>query len=393
MSLPRLDILLYAHDGRGLGHTSRSIGIGMALRRLFPDLRILLVTGCRLAGELIDRAPLDWLKLPAYETVVDRGRARGVDGRSGFRDQDLALLRARTIRDLVHLYRPRLVLVDHQPQGKHRELLPALAAGRKTTWVLGVRGVVGGVRQIRSDTAATIFRQHYRALLWYGDSRVLGTEQQLRLQDHFGCRPVECGYVSRLVELASWRGPATGPAARLAGTVSVPWSGENTAAFLATLATALERLGPAHGHWRIFTDPSDPQVRPLARLAHCTVEPPGPRYMDALRGSRMAIIYGGYNSLVDVLATGLPAVVVLRPMRDDEQRLHLELLRARTGGGLATIGEESATPDGLAALLADRLQQPPAGGNGINLGGAEHAARELAALLENRTRSDGQGAR
>ena len=66
MQNQRLDVLIYAHDGRGLGHAGRSIGIGMALRRLAPQLKVLFVSGCSLAQELIGRAPLDWLKLPSY---------------------------------------------------------------------------------------------------------------------------------------------------------------------------------------------------------------------------------------------------------------------------------------------------------------------------------------
>ena len=126
MTLTRLDILLYAHDGRGLGHISRTVAIGMALRRLYPDLRILIVTGCDQTNELIHPTPLDWLKLPSYRTKVINGKSHGIDGDSCFTDKELGLLRAKTLQQIVLRYRPKAVLVDHTPQGKHRELLPAL---------------------------------------------------------------------------------------------------------------------------------------------------------------------------------------------------------------------------------------------------------------------------
>jgi len=50
MDNQRLDILLYGHDGRGLGHVSRSVAIGLALRRLYPHLKICVITGCRQTG-------------------------------------------------------------------------------------------------------------------------------------------------------------------------------------------------------------------------------------------------------------------------------------------------------------------------------------------------------
>ncbi len=380
MNLPRLDILLYAHDGRGLGHASRSIGIGMALRRLFPRLRVLLVTGCRQAGELIDRTPLDWLKLPSYETRIEEGRSRGINGKSGFTDQELARIRTRSLREIVRLYRPRLVLVDHQPQGKHRELVPAITESDQTTWVLGIRGVVGGVDQVRSDGAAALFRDHFHALLWYGDSRVLGPGHRQELEKRFG-KAIECGYVSRLTELAPWRAPTDDLLPPLAGTVSIPWLSEGSRAFLGALAAALQRLKPTCGRWRIFADiRDDPVAQLFAAVEHCSIEPPGPRYVDSLRNSRMALIYGGYNSLVDILATGRPAVVVLRPMQDREQQQHLELLRAHTGDALVAVAEQDATPALLADLLAQQLQLPIAD-HGINLQGAQQAARELVRLL------------
>ncbi|MGB3210935.1 MAG: hypothetical protein WBB19_09555, partial [Desulforhopalus sp.] len=123
----RLDVLIYAHDGRGLGHASRSIGVGMALRRLFPELKVLFVSGCNLSQELIGRAPLDWLKLPSYETRVVRGKSMGIPGKSMFTDQQLGQFRSKELAHLVAMYRPRLVLVDHTPQGKHKELVQAVS--------------------------------------------------------------------------------------------------------------------------------------------------------------------------------------------------------------------------------------------------------------------------
>ncbi|MFW2368793.1 MAG: hypothetical protein ACN4GW_20440, partial [Desulforhopalus sp.] len=114
----RLDVLIYGHDGRGLGHVSRSIAIGMAMRRLYPERKVLFVSGSSFSQELIGAAPLDWLKLPSYATRVVGGRVRGVTGPSMFEDHRLGELRGQELAHLIELYRPKLVLVDHTPQGK-----------------------------------------------------------------------------------------------------------------------------------------------------------------------------------------------------------------------------------------------------------------------------------
>ena len=263
--MERLDVLIYAHDGRGLGHASRSIGIGMALRRLYPQLKVLFVSGCNLSQELIGRAPLDWLKLPSYQTRVVQGKSIGIAGKSLFTDEQLGHLRSKELANLVSLYRPRLVLVDHTPQGKHRELVQALSTegSNDTLWVLGVRGVVGAVKQASSDLAGNLFKKHYHALLWYGDSSVLGKSHCEQLQRQYNSVPVECGYVLRLAEFMLWHDQLLQQheEALLAGTISIPWLGETTMDFLIILAGVLERIPPSFGRWLLFVDTdSSPDV-------------------------------------------------------------------------------------------------------------------------------------
>lgn len=398
----RLDILLYAHDGRGLGHVSRSAAVGMALRRKFPELSVLLVTGSAAAQELIGASGLDWLKLPAYATEVVNGVSRGVAGPSGFGDRELGEYRARQLRQLVELYCPRLVLADHTPQGKHRELLPALAqssqkCGGQTRWVLGVRGVVGGVAQAGSETARDTFQGYYQDLLWYGDSGVLGLEHLRRLEGFYRVMPYECGYVARLQEAMAKMaaevaaGEASGPAV----TVSVPWLGERSLRFVGQLAQALENLGRDYGIWHIFCDTRAGSF--FKDIAHCRTFPfSGAGYVHSLAASRAAVIFGGYNSIVDVLSLGIPTLVVMREMADREQQIHLELLRKSVGETLTALDESRATTARLVDILKANLQLaktksgtvPEANGDGrarfcsaVNLAGAERAASRLNRLI------------
>ena len=393
MVTPRLDILIYAHDGRGLGHASRSIGIGMALRRLYPHLKVLFVSGCRQSQELIGRATLDWLKLPSYETKVENGKSTGICGKSMFADGQLGEFRARELEHLVCMYRPRIVLVDHTPQGKHRELVPALALSRDfgTRWILGVRGIIGAVSQARSDLASNLFRKFYHDLLWYGDKSVLGEAHINHLKLQYGMLPRECGYVSRLAEIANWTGemylePSEG--ARLAGTVSVPWLGEKSLGFLEQLAGALADIDPKYGNWLFFIDTGDSaKVKEkvwnmFSGLCHCSLEEPGPRYGEALMRSKTAVIYGGYNSLMDVLYRGLPALVVERDMRDSEQQLHLQLLQKKIGNRIHVIPEAEILSDQIRSFLCDNLLKDINPSVAVNLDGAAEAAVILYRLLD-----------
>lgn len=382
----RLDILIYAHDGRGIGHVSRSLGIGMALRRLYPELKILFISGSAFTSELIGVAPLDWLKLPAYKTEVVEGQSRGVVGNSMFSDKELGELRSRDLCHIVTQYRPRLVLVDHTPQGKHRELLEALeVAPDDCQWVLGVRGVVGAVKQATTARTQEIFQSYYSDLLWYGDTGVLGKKHCRLLSEQYDVVPFESGYVSRLGEYLECN-TSRNINCRWAGVVSIPWLGEKSLPLLQCLADALRKISADYGSWCLFVDTGDDAMASnvaglFSELDHCHLEQPGKNYAEALMDTKSALIYGGYNSLVDVLFAGIPTLVVLREMKDQEQQAHVHCLQEKLAGALVSLSENEITAEKLHILLLQNLNRTVPVENRVEVSGATRAARYLYSKL------------
>ncbi len=374
--------MLYAHDGRGLGHASRATALCLALRRLNPGLSALVLTGSQHVADLAAPGSADWLKLPSYATVVENGVSRGVDGPSGLSDTELGEARAGLILDAVRRLRPRLVLADHSPQGKHRELLPALRESGElgVRWWLGVRGVVGGVDKIFSDLSRKTFQAHYSGLLWYGDEALHGRSERDALAKHFGIEPRRIGMVNRLAELRRL-GVSGGEVLGL--TASLPWSGPATSGVLSALARAAREIGAVYGPWRIFVDRAELRSGRdvFAGLEFVRIEQAGRGYAEALLGARAALVFGGANSLGDVLAAGLPAVVLTRGMRDGEQERHASML-AGAREGLELLPEErleSDLPGALRRVLDTRGESVA---SPVDLDGAVRVADLLAAELE-----------
>ncbi|TIH19929.1 hypothetical protein D0S45_00915 [Marinifilum sp. JC120] len=378
----KLDVLIYAHDGRGLGHVSRSVGIGLALRRLFPELSVLLVTGCATTAELIGDGRLDWIKLPSYKTNVTAGKSSGVKGDSNIDDKLLGELRARNIRDIVDAYRPKVFLADHTPQGKHKELLPSHSVSPETIRVLGIRAVVGEVGKVWSEFSADVFCGTYSNILWYGDSSVAGTGELERLSDHYGVTPHAAGYVSRLSEL-QFLAQKNDEREKLAGVISVPWAGEGTSVLLEKLAQTLAGIDASYGDWKIYMNLREPGVETAVEnfkgLNHVRFEQVGPQFLTDLRNSRSAVIYGGYNSLTDVMVCGVPSLVLLRGMKDGEQEEHAAVLARKSSAIQDVFPEQSVTADELRESLAGCLEADVSESS-IKLNGAENAARYLAEL-------------
>lgn len=375
---PSLDLLIYAHDGRGLGHASRGVAIGLAVRRLFPALRVLFVSGCRHTAALIGPAPLDWIKLPSYQKIVVDGSARGRVGHTNLRNSYLVKSRTRLISAIIAEYRPRCVLVDHEAAGKRNELVSAMELGTNTCWVLGLRAVIGKVADVWSETAATVFRKHYRALLWYGDAAVLGPASLQAIKAHYRIDPCPTGYISRLKEMSHWLPPRTKTEPPLAGTAAVSWHSETSDRVLRNLRQALKRIGGRYGRWQIFADFGHTL---FSDLPFCRVENLSERYLSALVNSRIALVYGGYNSLADLLSVRIPAVVLLRDIDDREQEDHVEILAACSSGTLAVLPEKAATSERLQAALERQLCAAPAKKCPADITGAETAARILKGYL------------
>ena len=391
MTTSRLDLLIYAHDGRGLGHASRSIAIGMAVRRLYPELKVLFITGSRLVSQLIDSVPLDWLKLPAYQTKVVGGVSSGRMAFINLSDTELGECRSSIIQHLIDVLRPRCILADHSPQGKHKELVPSLKTTRDTDtrWVLGVRGWVGRVPQVWSDTAKKLFSEHYRHLLWYGDSGLLGEAQPSALKSHFSVQPLETGYVCRISELDQWLPVQHHPNDHLAGIFSVPWLGENTENVIKQIYHALDKIGSKYGIWRLFVgSPDDFSLQKkihslFEKLSFCKITPASEQYREALMKAKTAVIYGGYNSLSDIFYANIPAVVLLREMQDEEQQAHMTRLKLLNRDRLMIYNEKDIEAEELAQVLIRQIHTKKLPKPEINLEGAEMAAKYLFEIINN----------
>ncbi|UCD89864.1 MAG: hypothetical protein JSW04_00010 [Desulfobacterales bacterium] len=378
-SNPRLDLLIYAHDGRGLGHVSRSIAVGAAVRRLFPELKILLITGCEQTDSLIGPAPLDWIKLPSYKKTLINGKPVGSVGHTNLKNSYLVQSRATLIQSVIEEYRPRCVLVDHEPPGKRSELVPSVKLQTDAKWILGLRGIIGQVEDVWSDLATAIFKRHYFALLWYGDASVLGQETLTTIKERFDIRPFVTGYVSRLKEMMHWFDIALDLKDKpFAGTIAVPWDSEASASVLNSLCQTLSNMGGQYGEWHLFLNSGQNIFKDLP---FCTVQDLGPRYLTTLAKSKTAVVYGGYNSIIDVMSVNIPAVVLLREVDDLEQQEHVKKISTVKGASLFPISESDVNPHRLQQALTRQLQASTLASDAIDLDGASKAAQKLHAYI------------
>jgi predicted glycosyltransferase len=379
-----LDVLFYAHDGRGHGHLSRTVAIALALRRLRPDLRLLVVTGSRAVSEL-DGGELDWLKLPAYRSTVLDGRSVPGAGPSGLCHQSLTRIRTGLLAEIVARLRPQCVLVDHLPLGKADELKSALkqTSNSSTRWVLGIRAVPGSrAEHIWTPKSAAIARQHYVRALWYGDVGIHGPVVLSSLREHLGIPIVPTGFVSRAAEVSRLDSFPAGTVPKV-GVVGLSWASAATRRTWATLLPVLGTGGLELRRWHVFGAPtsriSSAQKSSPAKL---TFAPFGPAFLSALRTARLCITYAGYNSITDCIWARVPVLLVARDIRETEQSTHASAVKRFFGAGVDWVPEGLLSAERLSAAMQGLLGAEPLSLAPGLINGSDTAAQELIDVLE-----------
>jgi predicted glycosyltransferase len=145
------------------------------------------------------------------------------------------------------------------------------------------------------------------------------------------------------------------------------------------LLEGFKRLGPDPPvTLRAFTGPYMPEeeFRRLSRYSgpRVTVKRFTARFLTYLSAARLSVSMGGYNTCMNILATGVPALVWPYP-GDREQGLRAECLAAI--GALEVLKDGDLQPERLARRMdAARSRRSPSTGS-IDLDGAPRTARWL----------------
>ena len=391
-SATRVDILIYCHDGRGLGHVSRSIAIALAIRRISPATRVMLLTGSEYVPALAGFGRIDWLKLPSYKIGGREQAEPEIPNSSSLSHKEIAAIRRQFIAEAITSSRPRVILVDHYPSGKEDELALALnnSIGKCARWYLGIRSIVGTGSSIWTYSSRTLVTRSYSGVLWYGDS-TLGCEDIYgSLCKHFkGTSVTEMGYVSRAEELTAIQAlPQVEP---LGGLAAFTWCSPRSLQILESLSMVMPQLKLALPSWRVTVGASfdEPMrnllVRRLASESYCEVRWPDFSFLSSLRQARVALLNAGYNSLTDVAWAEIPSVIITRQTTDQEQLSHVERIAPCLGNLVTFLTEEEASdPTNLLNAISGQLEKRNRFAPSLRLGGAGATARLLLSKLSPR---------
>jgi predicted glycosyltransferase len=365
-------ILFYCQHLLGLGHLERAARLTRALRRAGEP--VVFVQGGRPVPAL-DLGDAEVVALPPLVAANEAASALArPDGRPPTA-RDLAARREQLL-GCLRAWDPTVVLLELFPFGRHAlasELGPLLVAvaddrarrGPAAPRVaVSLRDVlVSKPNQAWAELAAVaVARQWTDRVLVHGSAELIPLQRTLALADQLDDRLVYTGYLGPdggrgvggpahdEVVISGGGGQVAGPLFR--------------AALAAWSLTAAARARP----WRLVMGPYLAEAaraeleatarrlpRPDGRPA-VVVETYRPELGAHLAGAALSVSQAGYNTVLELIAHRVRAVVVPYEGSGDEQPLRARLLAER--GLLAIVPEAELTPARLAAEMDAALARP-----------------------------------
>jgi predicted glycosyltransferase len=329
------NILMYSHDTYGLGHIRRTMAIAGHLRSVSTN--ILILTGSPLAGRFSFPENVDFVRIPGmikktndeYQSLSIKINAEHALG-----------IRKSIISATARSFQPDLFIVDKEPLGLKKEVLPVLRWFKKhspgTKTILGLRDIMDDRDTVRRDW---LHKDIYRYLdelyseIWvYGRQDIYDAAAEYAIPAHVQEKMFFTGYLPRkkaTLKASQKTRKKFGIRDRKKMVVVTAGGGGDGYAMMDAYLGMHETFNPAGLKSVLITGPFMPRNhrRQLAKRAKAhpmTVMPFYPHMEEMFGAADLVVSMSGYNTMCEILSQGTPSFVIPRETPRKEQ-----LLRAR----------------------------------------------------------------
>jgi predicted glycosyltransferase len=390
-------ILIYSHDGFGLGNIRRMLRIATHMAGSLSEVSVLVLSGSPMVQGFRIAPHIDYIKLPS----VTRTERDGYATRSlGLAADDTFELRANMILAAVVDFRPDVILVDKKPLGMHDELEAAIYYTRmhrpQTGLVLVLRDILdqpqATIRSWRAGHYTESIERYYDSVLVLGSPDVFDMRREYDLPEAV-CRKLRfCGYVTASPGLRKRdevrRELGVGQTESLV--LVTPGGGEDGVEVIDAYAAALPRLHASPTcKSLIVTGPEMPAekrhvIEEAARThANVTVREFTDDMMSYMDAADVVVAMGGYNTVCEIATLRKRAVVVPRVRPVQEQGIRASRLASL--GLLRMIHPDTLTPNTLANAVERELEIDSSRTDAtLDLNALPRVTRHVTALLDRR---------
>lgn len=333
------NILMYSHDTYGLGHIRRTMAIANHLRG--TNTNILILTGSPIAGRFALPSQVDFVRIPGMiKKTNDEYRSLSIK----IDDAQALTIRTNIILATAMTFKPDLFIVDKEPLGLKREVLPTLDWLKQmmpqTKTILGLRDILDDPEVIINDWNE---RNIYPSLsklydeIWiYGNQRIYDPVALYQFPDNIRDRVVFTGYIPRTQKRENVRKKVRRKFRILPqDTFILVTTGGGGDGF-----DVLDRYLAMHDYFptslpfksMIITGPFMPKrkredIRKRGKVYGIKTLPFHSRLEELIKAADLVISMGGYNTVCELLTQQTPALIIPRETPRQEQLIRAQCLR------------------------------------------------------------------
>lgn len=382
-----MKIIQYCQHVLGVGHYFRSLEIARALHRH----ELVLVTGGP-PVELDLPSHVTEYRLPALQMDGDFTVVSPKDANRSL--DEVKDERRRLLFSLFERSAPDLFLIELYPFGRKSfgfELLPLLEANHQgdlpsTRVVCSLRDILVEKKNQKTyeQRVLDVLNKYFDALLVHADETLVSLGETFASTDRIKIPLVYTGFVAPRPKVGGGRNVrnSLGLKRDEALVVASAGGGRVGEELLRAVVEAYARLtGKRSMRLCIFSGPFVSEAdfaaisKRAAALPGVKLERFSEDFLSYLAAADLSISMAGYNTCMNILATGVPSLV-LPFAQNREQRMRAEKLSAL--GALGLMREEDLEPSRLAKRMAEALDSgiKPVRAP-VNLDGARQTARWL----------------
>ncbi|MGB3405723.1 MAG: glycosyltransferase [Microcoleaceae cyanobacterium] len=377
-------VMFYCQHILGIGHLIRSVEI---VRGLIPDSQICFINGGQVIDEFQFPPEIEVINIPAVKTDNEFNELCPVD-------ETLTLSEVETIRtnillDICERFAPDILIVELFPFGRRRfsfELIPLI----KKAKFLGAK-IVSSVRDIvvtkqnqqrHEKKVCHLINQYFDMLLIHGDPNFIKLNLSFSRIHDLNCPVYYTGYVVQPL-------PPENPLLEIKNPlilVSVGGGrfGHNLLECIAHTASILKDKIPHHIQVFIGAFSPDEVLQNLQQITrnldNITLNRYTPNLLNYMQQADLSIGMSGYNTTMNILTTGVKAMMMpFQGNNDIEQLTRVKILDRL--GRVKMIHPEDLQPEKLAENIMNYLAEKPTHLS-IDLDGVNQTAYYLKQLTQ-----------
>jgi len=196
------NIVMYSHDTYGLGHIRRTMAIASYLKG--PNVNILILTGSPIAGRFSFPEQIDFVRIPG---MIKKTNDEYLPLSIKINPKHALDIRKNIITATVKTFRPHLFIVDKEPLGLKKEVLPTLRWLKRNLpdarAILGLRDIMDDAETVRKDWKEkkiyNVLDQLYSEIWIYGIREFYDPVKEYSIPDSISRKMHFTGYIPRRV--------------------------------------------------------------------------------------------------------------------------------------------------------------------------------------------------